>query len=228
MTAPNTNPEGQDKPATGWKALLSEEFNWAEAMGGPRGMAESVAPGVVFVVAYVIRPTLWPALVAALAVAVVTAVIRLIQRGSVMGAVSSVGGIALGVVWAAMTSRTEDFFAPGLWINLAYFVGCLVTMLVRYPLVGAVMALLTGHFASFRSNRAYMRRSYWLTLVWVFMFGLRLAIEVPLYLNAQVVLLGTAKLALGFPLFALVLWISWLGMRPVRPARVETTPEAAQ
>jgi hypothetical protein len=235
VTAPGPEPAAQtpapgaEPPAKGFRALLAEEFDWAEAMGGPRGMVESVLPGVVFVVVYVIRPALWPAMVAALAVAVATAAVRLFQRGSVMGAVSGLGGIVIGVIWAASTSRAQDYFAFGLWVNAAYLAGTLATMAVRYPLVGAVMALLTGHWGDFRRHKAFMRRAYWLSLMWAGLFGLRLAVELPLYFGAHVALLGSAKLALGLPPTVLALWLSWLGMRPVRlPQLPKAVPEAAR
>ncbi|MBN9325453.1 MAG: DUF3159 domain-containing protein, partial [Cellulomonas sp.] len=50
----------------------------------------------------------------------------------------------------------------------------------------------------------------------------RLAVQVPLYLQSDVAWLGTAKLAMGLPLTALVLWVSW---RMVRAA--EGPPAAA-
>ncbi|MDR3360516.1 MAG: DUF3159 domain-containing protein, partial [Bifidobacteriaceae bacterium] len=79
-------------------------------MGGPRGMVESVLPGLTFVIVYVVKPELWPPLIASLGLALVLAVARLIGRSSVMGAVSGLGGVALGVVWALVSGKPEGFF----------------------------------------------------------------------------------------------------------------------
>jgi hypothetical protein len=53
-------------------------------------------------------------------------------------------------------------------------------------------------------------RASWL---WVGLFLLRLAVQLPLYLAGAVVALGTARVAMGIPLFALGIWLSWLVIR---------------
>jgi hypothetical protein len=47
-------------------------------------------------------------------------------------------------------------------------------------------------------------------MMWVGLFALRLLIQVPLYLADQVAVLGLAKLILGTPLYALLIWFTWL------------------
>ncbi|MDR2453590.1 MAG: DUF3159 domain-containing protein [Bifidobacteriaceae bacterium] len=212
-------PEPGAPGGSGWRALLAEEFSFAEAMGGVRGMVESVLPGLVFVVVYVVRPALWPPLGASLGLALLLAVVRLIGRSSVMGAVSGLGGIALGVAWAALSGKAEGFFAPGLWINGAYLAGCLISIALRWPAVAVVCAALTGRLETFRRDRAFQRRGAAATWLMAALFALRLAVQLPLYFSGQVAALGTVKLALGAPPFAALLWLSWLIMRPVlRPA----------
>lgn len=49
--------------------------------------------------------------------------------------------------------------------------------------------------------------------MWIGMFALRLTVQLPLYLSDQVAALGVAKLALGTPLYALVIWFTWLSAR---------------
>jgi hypothetical protein len=85
---------------------------------------------------------------------------------------------------------------------------------VRFPLVGVIVAVLTNQWSTFRSDKRLLRRATWATWLWVAMFAARLAVQVPLYFDSEVALLGSAKLAMGFPVFALVLWLSWLMMRP--------------
>jgi hypothetical protein len=213
---------GSDQGGAGWRALAAEEFSFSEAMGGVRGMVESVLPGLTFVVVYVIRPQLWPPLVAALGLALVLALIRLLGRSSVMGAVSSLGGIALGVAWAVLSGKAEGFYAPGLWINGGYLLGGLVSIVVRWPLVAVVCALLTGRLETFRQDPAFIRRGAVATWLMVVLFAARLAVQLPLYFSGQVALLGTLKLAMGAPPFVALLWLSWLIMRPV----LQNAPEA--
>jgi hypothetical protein len=64
------------------------------------------------------------------------------------------------------------------------------------------------------------------TLLWAGLFGLRLAVQVPLYLAGEpaVQALATAKLVMGIPLYGLTLWLTWLLLRSVY-RRDETSAE---
>ena len=48
------------------------------------------------------------------------------------------------------------------------------------------------------------------------MFAIRLSVQVPLYLSEGVVALGVARVAMGWPLFLLTLWLSWLVIKRAR------------
>jgi hypothetical protein len=58
--------------------------------------------------------------------------------------------------------------------------------------------------------RAYSRASW----IWVALFSLRLAVQLPLYLASALTALGVARIAMGIPLFAVGIWLSWLILRP--------------
>ncbi|MBD5787675.1 DUF3159 domain-containing protein [Cellulosimicrobium terreum] len=249
------------------RALVGEQFSIAEAVGGVRGMVESVAPGLVFVVVFVASRDLRAALVSAIAVALVAVTVRLVQRTPVTQAVGGVLGVLIGVVWAWRSGDAEDYFAWGLWTNAVYLVVLLVSLLVRWPLVGVVVeafrsgfggqgpstaqgepeperdepaagaaaptgaqgqATVPGGFAAWadgwRSNRPLVRRYVGATWLWVGLFAVRLAVQVPLYTHEAVGWLGTARLVMGLPLWALVLWLTWALVR--RPAPVPGTPAA--
>lgn len=212
-------PDGATPPAagptTGVRVLGDEEFSFMAAVGGVRGLVESALPGLVFVVVFVATRDLVPSLVAAAAVTVAAVVLRLVQRTPATQAFSGVVGVGIGVLWAWNSGRAEDFFAGGLLANVGFTLGSLISILVGWPVVGVVVSLVRGEDMSWRTDPAAapLRRRYvgasWL---WVGLFGARLAVQVPLYLQGEeaVALLGTAKLVMGVPLFALGLWITWL------------------
>lgn len=217
--------------ARGVRALTSDEFSVAEAVGGTRGLVESVLPGLVFVVAFLLVRELVPALVAAGAVALAAVVLRLVQRTPLTQAFSGVIGVGIGVLWASRTGEAQDFFVWGLWVNAVWAAGGLVSLLVRWPFVGVVVSLLRGTGTGWRTGQdvaaQQLRRRYvWATWLWVAMFAVRLAVQLPLYLQGTdaVGWLGTARLAMGVPLFALVLWLTWLLVGP----RATRGLEAAQ
>ena len=222
------------EPLRGLRAVTGEEFSFADAIGGVRGLVESTVPGLVFVVVFVVTRELTPALVASFAVALAAVIVRLVQRTPVTQAFSGMLGIAVGVAWAWWSGRAQDFFAGGLLANVGYLVAMVVSIAVRWPAVGVVVGLLRGEDTSWRTDpaRAHERRRFvWATWVIAAVFALRLAVQVPLYLAGEdaVAALGTAKLAMGVPLFALGLWVTWLlvGSRAARadlPGQPPTPP----
>lgn len=222
--------------ARGMRAIDADEFSFGAAIGGVRGAVESVAPGLVFVVVFVAAgQRLTPALVASAATALVAVVARLVQRSPLTQALSGVLGVGIGVLWAWRSGRAEDYFAWGLLTNVGYLLAFVVSALVRWPLVGVVVGLFrsdgpmssSGSWAgavAWRSDPVLRRRYALATWLWAGMFALRLVVQVPLYLAGEVAWLGTAKLVMGVPLTALVLWLSWILVRGSTAARPAPPP----
>lgn len=212
------------EPGRGLRAVTGADFSVAEAIGGVRGLVESVTPGLVFVVVYLVAGALTPALVAASAVTVAAVVVRLVQRTPVTQALSGVVGVGIGVIWAARSGQAQDYFVPGLWINGGYLAALLVSLVAGWPVVGVVVGLLRGEGTAWRTDRR-LRRLYALaTWVWAAMFAVRLAVQVPLFLGAEVGWLGAARLAMGVPLWGLTLWVTWLLVRTPGASRDPARP----
>lgn len=234
VSEPGREPTPLAGPGRGVRALAGEEFSVAEAIGGLRGLVESVLPGLVFVVVYLLTRDLVPALVASAGVALAAVAVRLVQRTPVTQAFSGLVGVGIGVLWAWRTGEAENYFAWGLWVNVAWALGALVSILAGWPAVGVVVSLVRGEDMGWRRDpaRARLRRRYVAaTWLWVALFGARLAVQVPLYLRGEEAVgwLGTAKLAMGVPLFALGLWVTWLLVgspraRGARPGPPPTPP----
>lgn len=217
----------EERAGRGVGQLAAEEFDFMAAVGGVRGLVESIAPGLVFVVVFLITRELLPALVASSALAVLAVVGRLVQRTPLTQAFSGLLGVAISVVWAWQTGEAANFFQWGLWVNAAYLVGTVLSILVRWPLVGAIVALIRGEWEGWRSSPMY-RRYVMATWLWAGLFAARLAVQVPLLLDDAVGWLGTAKLLMGVPLFAVVIWLTWLMVREPEelrePASAESPP----
>lgn len=74
---------------------------------------------------------------------------------------------------------------------------------------------------AWRKDPISMKKYTIVTWLWVAMFALRLGVQGPLYLAGTdfIAALGTARLVMGLPLFALVLWLTWRIVRqPESPA----------
>ncbi|MCU1533788.1 MAG: hypothetical protein JWR53_269, partial [Glaciihabitans sp.] len=89
----------------------------------------------------------------------------------------------------------------------------LVSILVRWPLIGIIVGFLTNEPTEWRHDKAKRRILYLVTWLWVGLFAARLVIEVPLYLAHETALLAGARLITGVPLYAIVLWVTWLLVR---------------
>lgn len=208
----------------GMGLLAQSEFSVAEAVGGWRGLAESIAPGLVFVVVFVATREIAPAVVASLAVALLAVLARVVTRSPVTQALGGTLGVAIGVVWAWRTGEAENYFVWGLFTNAAFAAAVLGSILVRWPLVGVVVGGLRGTGTSWRNDPAHLRRYTAATWLWFALFAVRLAVQVPLYLQAEVAWLGTARLVMGVPLWALTLWLTWLLVRETGAAGARPAP----
>lgn len=201
------------------KALL------ARAIGGWRGLFDSGVPAAVFVTVYLASGSnLGLALWLALGAGVLVTVWRLIRRESLQQVLAGFVGVGVSAFVASRTGRAEDFFLPGILINLAYGTAFLISILIRWPLLGVVIGFLTGEGLRWRDD-ATLRRAYaaasWL---WVGVFGLRLVVQVPLYLAAWVGPLGIARIILGWPLFLAAAYVTYRVLRPVLAARRAIRP----
>ncbi len=127
---------------TGLGAIDAERFDAASAVGGWRGMAESVLPTLVFVIIMAIRPTaLVTAVAASLALSALAMVARLVQRQQLTQVLGGAAVALISAVWAWRSGEAADFYATGLLINSVWLVGCLGSLAVRWPLVGVLMEL---------------------------------------------------------------------------------------
>jgi Protein of unknown function (DUF3159) len=186
----------------------------AETLGGPLGIAESVLPPAAFVAAYTVTgQQTRPALIAAVALGACLAIARVVRRQPARFALAGLAGIAISAYVVSRTGRAEDFFLPGLLANAGYALAYAVSIAVRWPLLGVVIAIASNRGMDWRQDparlRAYSRASW----VWVGLFSLRLAVQLPLYLTGAVVALGITRVAMGVPLFVVGIWLSWLVLR---------------
>jgi hypothetical protein len=188
-----------------------------DAVGGPLGIAESALPPVTFVTAYTITGEAMTSAWIAVAIGVAAAAARIVRGQTVQYALAGLVGIALAAFIVSRTGRAEDFFVPGLLANAGYALGCAISIAVGRPAVGLAIGLLRGEGTDWRANPARLRAYTKATWLWVGVFSARLAVQLPLYLAGAVVALGTARVAMGVPIFALAVWLTWLILRAHEP-----------
>jgi len=191
---------------------------FAAALGGPLGLAEASVPGAVFVIAFTLTRAIAPSAWVAAGTAAALTIIRLLRRESPRQALSGILGVAACAFVASRSGRAQDYYLPGLLINVAYAALYSVSVAVRWPLVGVIVGPLRGEGMSWRGDERVTRAYVRATWIWVGVFCLRILVQAPLYLAGAVVWLGVARVAMGLPLFGLAGWLTWLLVRRVPSA----------
>jgi hypothetical protein len=203
------------------------EVSLMDAFGGRRGVVDSGLPPLVFVGTYVASgSTLTTALLAALTAGVVVTALRLAHRDTLRHALAGFGAVALAAFVASRTGRPEDYFLPSLLANAGAALAWAVSIWIKRPFLGLTVGALTRSSA-WRTDpvmlTAYCRASW----IWVVSFLVRVVVMTPLWLSGMTVALGLAKVALGWPMVLVVIWLSWLVVEPAHRARRKALADEA-
>ncbi|MEU5940047.1 DUF3159 domain-containing protein [Micromonospora sp. NPDC047548] len=217
-TEPQTPPEDDERLPS-----LAEQM--ADQLGGWRGLVESSVPVVIFVLANIVGE-LRPAVIASVGVAVLIAVARLAQRRPVRHAVNGLVGIGIGASIAWRTGDERDFYLPGILYGIGYGVALLISAAIRQPLVGWIWSVLVAKGrAEWRDDPRLVRTFTQLTVLWGVVWLAKVGVQAGLYLAHQDTALGVARLALGYPPYALLLLITvWTVRRVTQQAAPQPLP----
>ncbi len=191
------------------------------AIGGWRGLVESSLPAVAFLVLFTVTKELNLSLIAALAAAGVFTLIRLVQGSKLVSALTGLVGVAICAFAAYRTGNASDYFVVGFWTNGVYILAYLLSMLVRWPLMGLIFAVIRGEALSWRQNPVRLRQYMLATWIITVLMMLRLAVQVPLYFANNVEALGATRLIMGLPLYALGVWLAWRVSAPEEALNTE-------
>ncbi|WP_426187620.1 DUF3159 domain-containing protein [Microbacterium sp. TWP3-1-2b2] len=195
----------------------TQKVVWS-AMGGWRGVLESVLPSLAFVVLFTFRPEpLILSLGVSVGLAAVFTVVRLVQKSPPSAALGGLIAVSAAAALALWTGRGADNFVPGLITNAVYGTVFLVSALVGWSLIGIAVGFLMGEATAWREDKRKRRAFRLLGIAWAVLFFARLAVQLPLYLTDQVTALGTLKLIMGLPLFAPLIAVTWLVVRALYP-----------
>ncbi|MFT4233180.1 MAG: DUF3159 domain-containing protein [Leucobacter sp.] len=187
-----------------------------EAIGGWRGIAETLLPATVYLAAFVFTRDARISAIAPLVLAAVFFAWRLIRRETMQAALAGALGVAVCVAVTLFTGRGEDYYLPGFWINAAWIAAHTISLLVGWPLIGLLLGFLRGSLTAWRKEPVLRRAAMVCTLFWIAAFGARLIVQLPLYAAARngdtaaTDALGLARLLMGVPLFALAGILTWL------------------
>jgi hypothetical protein len=192
------------------------------ALGGKRGLIDSGLPAIIFLIVFnlsgkEINVAIW----SALTLSICLTIYRLINRQTLQHAFSGLIGVAICALISRRSGNAADFYLPGLWINAGYGSLYAITNLIKWPILGVLLGPILGENLLWRKDpkrlRAYINAGW----LWVALFVSRLVVQYPLYESGNINALGTARLLMGYPLFILTAWGTWLILK-----KVPTTPGA--
>ena len=193
-----SNPESM-----GEKELLNK------AIGGWRGLIDSALPSMLFIVIFVFQKDLNTALVAALILGVFLLVIRALERKSLVQVLSGFVGLSISVFLTWRTKDASNFFLTGIITNAVYGFALLISVLIKKPLIGFLVGSLVGDTSGWLKYPLLVRAYSIVTWIWVGVFSLRLLVQVPLYLDGNIAVLGSVKIFMGWPLYLFSVWLTY-------------------
>lgn len=208
--------EGLDSGASARNPLI-------ELLGGVGAAVDATLPTVAFVVVWLVTDAFsgpQPILIGGLASVLVAAAVAgwRWRRGERPRAVAVGLLVAIAAVLVALyTGRVQDFFLPRILANAGSLAFWLVSIAVRWPLLGVVVGALTGKPRTWRHDPALLRGYSRASWIWVGQYALRLVVLLPLWFAGAVVALGIAQVVLTWPLVLLCLALSWPALRSALP-----------
>jgi hypothetical protein len=194
-------------------------------MGGISGLIYSSLPVIVFVLVnafFGLTAAIWSAIGSAVAITV----LRLVRKEPLQPAISGFFGVAIAAFIAFRTGSAKGFFLFGIWASLIYCAIFAVSIVARWPLVGVIWNVLNGTGQAWHKDKPSRYGYDIATLAMAVIFGARFVVQRWLYQEDYTGWLAFAKIAMGYPLYALgLLVVVWAVRRSDK--RLKAFAEAA-
>jgi uncharacterized membrane protein len=199
--------------------LTARSLSLFAAMGGWRTVAEALVSQVVFLVVYQLTGQVSTSALVAFGAVLVFAVVRVGTDRAWWQAGASLAMVGISALLAGSTGHGVDFYLSGVVLTVGGGLVVLVSMLVRWPVVGLVVGAARGERFGWRREPAVRRRYQLCTAVFLAKFVVAAAVELPLYLNGQVLGLGLASTVLDTPALGCCVYLCWRFLRQHQPVR---------
>jgi Protein of unknown function (DUF3159) len=183
------------------------------AMGGWRTVAEIFASRVLFLLAYMVTGQVLTSSLVAVAGVVVFAVARVWADRKYWQAAGGLVMVGISALLAGATGEGVNFYLTDIVRNTAAAAVLLVSMLVRWPVIGLIIGAARGQGVGWRQDRVLRRRYQACTAVFAVKFVIAPIVMTPLYLGGQVVALGVTATLLGTPAIAICVYFCWRILR---------------
>lgn len=217
----------------------------SKALGGRRGMLEAAVPTLIFTLVFLTTRDLRLGIGISVAASMVLLAARLVQRSTPQFVLNSLVGIGIGAFFAWRAARgggSADeqalaYFLPGMIYNGVYGAVMVLSILVRWPLVGFMVGSVAGDPTEWHRDRGVVRLCSNLTWMLAVPCIVRLAVQLPIWLAGKaaadpgpmIAALGVSKVAMGWPLQILALaGMAWLLSRNRTPMDEQPAGQVAE
>ena len=192
------------------------------ALGGKRGLIDSGLPALVFLIVFNISgKNVNTAIYSAVALSIILTAIRLVKRETIQHAFSGLVGVAICALFSKRSGNAADFYLPGLYINIGYGLLYTIANLAKWPILGVMLGPILGENFMWRKDPARLAAYIKAGWLWVGMFSIRLLVQYPLYKSGNINALGTARLAMGYPLFIATAWATWQVLKKTPTTKID-------
>jgi len=176
---------------------------------GQRSLGDALGPPLVFVLINLVFG-IWPAIACAVGLALVITAVRLARYHPLHYALGGLTGVTVASLLAVGLARGEGYFLPGMASGAVTSTLCLISVIVRRPLVAWTSYIARRWLLSWywhpRVRPAYSE----VTLVWFAFFAVRLTVQILLFRRGATLALSTINLLLGWPSITLLLVGSYI------------------
>lgn len=176
---------------------------------GRSNLADAIIPPATFLIVNALSNfeyALWGALGTAFAIAL----FRLLKRQSLIYALGGLAAAVLAMLVARWLGRAEGYFLPGIITSGVFAIASVVSIAAGRPLV-AWTSHLTRRWPINWYWHAKVRPAYSeVTWAWVAYFAIQLSLQLKLFQEGAVALLGFLNIVTGWPGTIVLLVVSYL------------------
>nr|WP_250544366.1 DUF3159 domain-containing protein [Corynebacterium pseudotuberculosis] len=192
-----------------------------DQVGGLGGLVSSTLPILIFVPINN-KWGLNSGLLAAISIAIAITVWRLMRKENLQPAVSGFIGVGICAAIAWWTGDAKGYFLYGIWMSGLMSLVFIISLIVRWPMVGIIWKGINGEGMTWRGNIAARRAYAVATFGWALLFATRFVVQRNLYEADATNALALARILMGWPLTGLVTLLTvWMVKKAARAMNAE-------
>src|SRR5699024_1218982 len=114
------------------------------SVGGLRGITEATVPALVVLLTFITTADVIVSAFWAVCLAAVASLLRLLQKQPLTQALAGVFGVAVSAAMALMQDDARGYYVIGFYVSAAYGLVFLVSVLIKWPLMGLIYGWIRG------------------------------------------------------------------------------------